>query len=480
MAKPPALVVSALATWNGKALTKGSKQISEFDKSAQKLGRTLTKYLGATALVAFGKSSVNAFIESEKAAAKLRTTVSNLGLSFEQSGIEAYLQKLSLQFGIVDENLIPGFQRLLIVTKDVAQAQSIFQTALDVSAGTGKDLTSVSTSLSKAYLGDNVALGRLGVGLSKAQLKSSSFLEVQKTLNANFGGQASAAVQGYAGDMAKLTVAVDESKEAIGKGLLDAMKTLSGDTSIDTFTNNMIKSANIIAGAFNSIARFISTLIPGNVIKVNGEYKLKSELGSSKSLQSPAAVNLANKTTKARKDELAIITASNKARSEIDKLKDKFDLERIGLNAALNSATDEETKLRIKAQIAILDNNEALAKKYLSEMNAKSAADALALAANSAAVALGNISSSGVNVAGKMATIPNKYFEDYNPYASGNTANIPSTGGTTFIDNSQVIVNNAGSVLAEQDLVLTVQDVVLALKRQGRGLTPAGALDVGF
>jgi hypothetical protein len=187
MAKPPALIVSALATWNGKALTKGKKQISDFDKSAQKLGKTLTKYLGATALVAFGKSSVNAFIESEKAAAKLRTTVSNLGLSFQQSGIEDYLQKLSLQFGIVDENLIPGFQRLLIVTKDVAKAQSIFQTALDVSAGTGKDLTSVSTSLSKAYLGDNVALGRLGVGLSKAQLKSASFLDVQKTLNANFG-----------------------------------------------------------------------------------------------------------------------------------------------------------------------------------------------------------------------------------------------------------------------------------------------------
>ena len=63
MAKPPALVVSALATWNGKALAKGSKQISEFDKSAQKLGKTFAKYLGATALVAFGKSSVNAFIE---------------------------------------------------------------------------------------------------------------------------------------------------------------------------------------------------------------------------------------------------------------------------------------------------------------------------------------------------------------------------------------------------------------------------------
>ena len=33
-------------------------------------------------------------------------------------------------------------------------------------------------------MGDNAALGRLGVGLSKAQLKSASFLDIQKTLNA--------------------------------------------------------------------------------------------------------------------------------------------------------------------------------------------------------------------------------------------------------------------------------------------------------
>ena len=472
MAKPPALVVSALATWNGKALTKGSKQISEFDKSAQKLGRTLTKYLGATALVAFGKSSVNAFIESEKAAAKLRTTVSNLGLSFEQSGIEAYLQKLSLQFGIVDESLIPGFQRLLIVTKDVAQAQSIFQTALDVSAGTGKDLTSVSTSLSKAYLGDNVALGRLGVGLSKAQLKSASFLEVQKTLNANFGGQASAAVQGYAGDMAKLTVAVDESKEAIGKGLLDAMKTLSGDTSIDTFTNNMIKSANVIAGAFNSIARFISTLIPGNVIKVNGEYKLKSELGSGKSFQSLSAVNLTNKTIKARKDELAILTASNKARSEIDKLKDKFDLERIGLMTALNAVTDEETKLRIKAQIAILDNNEALAKKYNAELEAANSAMKLAQELTNTTDAMAKLRLvTQADYTKQMYAGSSIYYNTYN------AATVPmgsaSGGGTTVVNNTTNL-QVEGSVISQDAVLSTVQEALQRLNKQGSPTYAAG------
>ena len=473
MAKPPALVVSALATWNGKALTKGSKQISEFDKSAQKLGRTLTKYLGATALVAFGKSSVNAFIESEKAAAKLRTTVNNLGLSFEQSGIEAYLQKLSLQFGIVDESLIPGFQRLLIVTKDVAQAQSIFQTALDVSAGTGKDLTSVSTSLSKAYLGDNVALGRLGVGLSKAQLKSASFLEVQKTLNANFGGQASAAIAGYAGDMAKLTVAVDESKEAIGKGLLDAMKTLSGDTSIDTFTNNMIKSANVIAGAFNSIARFISTLIPGNVIKVNGEYKLKSELGSTQSFQSLSAVNLTNKTTKARKDELAILTASNKARTEIDKLKDKFDVERIGLMTALNAATDEETKLRIKAQIAILDNNEALARKYNAELEAANSAMKLAQELTATTDAMAKL-----RIVTREDYTKQMYAGSSIYYNSSNVATVPmGTAGAGVsggdIDNS-VTLNVGGGIIDSEGLLSTVQEALQRLNKQGSPTGVAG------
>jgi len=379
MAKPPALVVSALATWNGKALAKGSKQISEFDKSAQKLGKTFAKYLGATALVAFGKSSINAFIESEKAAAKLRTTVDNLGLSFEQRAIDDYLKRLSLQFGIVDENLIPGFQRLLIVTKDVAKAQSIFQTALDVSAGTGKDLTSVSTSLSKAYLGDNVALGRLGVGLSKAQLKSSSFLDVQKTLNANFAGQASAAVAGYAGDMAKLTVAVDESKEAIGKGLLDALKTLSGDTSIDTFTAKMVTAADTLARYINNIAGFAK--VTANIFNIkdpNFFRKQPTTVAPGAATTRVKDYQLTVKTTAARKAELAILTSSNKARTEIDKLKDKFDLERIGLTAALNAATDEETKLRLKAQLAILDNNEALAKKINAEMEAAAKAKELA------------------------------------------------------------------------------------------------------
>ncbi len=376
----PNLIVSAVSTFDNKGLKKGKKEISAFDKNVQSLGKTFAKVFGSIALVNFGKNAVNAFIDSEKAAAKLRTTVSNLGLEFQQPGIEDYLKNLSLQFGIVDESLIPGFQRLLIVTKDVAQAQSLFETALNVSAGTGKDLTAVSTSLSKAYLGDNAALGRLGVGLSKAQLKSASFLEVQRTLNVNFAGQASAAVEGYAGSMAKLTVAVDESKEAIGKGLLDAIAALSGSNDIDTFTVKMVNAAEKIGNAFRTVGDVIGLLNPNASVKVGGKFLRKSDMNAPRLSPATSRAMLLKQEVTQIKTGVSLRKQENdlmKKKTAVDQLRDKFDLERIGLTAALNAATDAETKLRIRAQLAILDNNEALAKKLLAEMEGKTATEEL-------------------------------------------------------------------------------------------------------
>jgi len=193
----------------------------------------------------------------------------------------------------------------------------------------------------------------------------------------------------------------------------------------------MIKSANVIAGAFNSIARLVSTVIPGNVIKVNGEYRLKSELPGTQQSSSTRVKDyvVMAKTTKARKDELAILTASNKAKTEIDKLKDKFDLERIGLTTALNAATDEETKLRIRAQLAILDNNEALAKKYLAEMNA---AESVKKLADDAARA-GSLLVNGAAAAFARLALYNP-VSAMSPGQGGGISNVPSVPflGTPF------------------------------------------------
>ena len=481
------VVVSAIATFNGKALTKGKKQLTDFEKSTQKLGKTFAKVFAGVAITAFAKSAVNAFIESEKAAAKLRTTVKNLGLEFEQPGIDKYLQGLSLQFGIIDENLIPGFQRLLIATKDVSKAQSLFETALNVSAGTGKDLNAVTTSLSKAYMGDNVALGRLGVGLSKAQLKSASFLDIQKQLNINFAGQAAAAVEGYAGDMAKLTVAVDESKEAIGKGLLDALKALSGDTSIDTFTTKMVRSAETIGNAFGSVIDFLQLLNPNAAVKVNGKFVRKSGIRpqADARLGERDSLNTTKKIVKARKDELSIITAGNKAKTEIDKLRDKFDLERIGLNAALNAATDEETKLRIRAQLAILDNNEALAKKYNAELEAAAAATKLAIAANTAATFLELLASRPNPLFTSTGEMTARGRNQIAPFEGSTTYTVPqgvtnqpaqAAAGAAASTPTQATLEVAPNASADR-LVQAIAETVRVNIKYGNKLVPAGGID---
>jgi len=508
----PNLIVSAVSTFDNKGLKKGKKEISAFDKNVQSLGKTFAKVFGSIALINFGKNAVNAFVDSEKAAAKLRTTVSNLGLEFEQPGIEDYLKKLSLQFGIVDESLIPGFQRLLIVTKDVAKAQSLFETALNVSAGTGKDLTAVSTSLSKAYLGDNAALGRLGVGLSKAQLKSASFLEVQRTLNVNFAGQAAAAVEGYAGSMAKLTVAVDESKEAIGKGLLDALAALSNSNDIDTFTAKMVKAAEKIGNAFATIGDVLGLLNPNASVKVGGKFMRKSDVNAPRLSPAKSRADLiaSMQVTKARKEEFSIITKKNALENKnVEELKKKFDLERIGITAALNSATDEETKLRLKAQLAILDNNEALAKKYLAELEAadalkKLAAEAAAAGKTLTEFALVQVRSLINRINAQIETInkqfgipstaapsvsapglpsqPASYFQDLatqlvgsSSYAGMNVSQIATErareSGNRSLDVNLLVSSPSGDRFAQ----MMAESIQLA-NRSGYSTTPAGGL----
>jgi hypothetical protein len=245
----------------------------------------------------------------------------------------------------------------------------------------------------------------------------------------------------------------------------------------------MIKSANVIAGAFNSIARLVSTVIPGNVIKVNGEYRLKSELPGTQQSSSTRVKDyvVMAKTTKARKDELAILTASNKAKTEIDKLKDKFDLERIGLTTALNNATDEETKLRIKAQIAILDNNEALAKKYNAELGAVAAANALATSATTAAGTL-NFLASGMpalfNSLGELTGRGrNQIAPDEFARLPQGVTNMGAQTAATAAATAQTTATLTLDPNASGDkLINAIGELVLVNLKYGNKLVPAGTI----
>jgi len=501
------VVVSAIATFNGKALKKGQKELSAFDKQAQKLGKTFNRVFAATAITAFSRKAINAFAVDEKAAKSLAVQLENTGNAFRVSEVEDYIVSLQNLYGILDDQLRPAFQTLLNATGSVTLSQQALQTAINVSAGTGKDLASVVAAIAKGATGTTTSLQRLGTGLDKATIASGDMNKIMAALDKKFAGQAQARLSTYAGKIDLLKVSAANATEIIGKGLVDALTAIGKDNSIDQATNSMNGFANAIANTAKGMGELIGQvkqIIDSDVGKFLLAITALLTLGKKQLIlgtagliaydigKTPKSASnftygtgnprvdliLQKKLTTAKKDEYNIITASNKARTEIDKLKDKFDLERIGLLTALNQATDDETKLRLRAQLAILDNNEALAKKINAELNAKTSVDALATAAGVAATALNNFGPALFNSLGEMTARGRNQiapFENYTYTVPQGATNQQATATATATPSVGVTVN-AGTIVTDQQLEAVIQQNVLQLLKSGNKLLPVGSL----
>jgi hypothetical protein len=404
------LIVSAVSTFDNKGLKKGQKEISAFDKTLKTLGKTFLGVFGAQKLIQYGKNAVNAFMADEKAAKSLELQLKNTGYAFSAPAVEYYIANLQKTTGVLDDELRPAFQQLLTVTGSVTKSQDSLTTALNISAATGKSLTEVSAALTRGFSGNTTGLSRLGAGISKATLKTGDMDQIMAELNQKFAGQAAARLDTYAGKMDLLKAAAADANEIIGKGLLDSLSLLSTDNSIQTAADDMNTFATAVADATYGMALLIKKidkftgldkvntdvlmflsvgLLPGALAKYGNAERNKPKsnftygLGPSATKDIERANKILKERNKLAQDELNKM----KAKTAVDALKDKFDLERIGLTAALNAATDEETKLRLRAQLAILDNNEAMAKKLLAEMNAAEALKKLGEEADKAAQA---------------------------------------------------------------------------------------------
>ena len=369
MAVESNVFVKITSEYNGKALDKGKKQLTDFEKLTHKVGKTLGAAFAVRKIIAFGESAVKAFIESEKAGKALNQTLNNLGMTYKSPAVDMYLNKLSLQVGIVDEQLKPAYNSLLIATHDTAMAQSLLNTALDVSAGTGKDLTSVIAALSKGYLGNNTALQRLGVGLSKAELQGSNFADIVKILNSTFQGQAAYAAQGYTGDIMKLGVAYDQLKQSVGKGILTGLDSAG---SIDQTTAAITGLGNAMGYLAGNVSKFIIgnlQLFQGSTWKkfwsdLTGKTVITPGAGSDRGGAAKAADARAEKLAKVQANTAKLQTTAAKTQSAA--AKDQLLLARSGtildvaqaeIYAALQNKITDNERLRLDLQLALLTNN---------------------------------------------------------------------------------------------------------------------------
>ena len=234
-----------------KKLGQGSNEVEGFGTKLGKFGKVAGLAFaaaGAAAAAYAGKLAVDgvkAAIEDEAAQIRLATSLKNVtGATDAQiASTEAYILKTELAFGVTDEKLRPSLDRLVRSTKDVEEAQKLQTLAINIAAGTGKDLQAVSEALAKAHDGNFTALKKLGGGIDENILKSKDFNAATAALSKTFEGQASKQAETFQGKVDRLKIAFDEGKETVGSFILDAITPL-----VDIVVGKIIPAIQAFAG----------------------------------------------------------------------------------------------------------------------------------------------------------------------------------------------------------------------------------------
>jgi hypothetical protein len=244
-----------------KNLNKGSTEVEGFGGKLEKFGKIAGAAFAAAAAAAaayaikIGVDGVKAAIEDEAAQVRLAGALERAtGATRNQiAAVEEQITKTALATGVADDQLRPALARLAVSTGDTAKAQDLLNLALDVAQATGKPLETVANALGKAYDGNAASLGKLGIGLSAAELKTMSFTDVQGKLSELFGGAAAANAETFQGRMARLKVAFDEGKETIGFALLPIIERL-----VSFIVNQVVPNFQKFASAFDPIKKAIN------------------------------------------------------------------------------------------------------------------------------------------------------------------------------------------------------------------------------
>jgi hypothetical protein len=403
MANLPNLLVTAAAEWNGKALTKGEKQINAFGKTVKGLGRTLGITFSAAALLGYSKKAVAAYGEQIAEAKRLDQALRNLGFSFATAEAEGYIDAVEKATGVNRDVLQPSFIQLAQVTRSTTIAQSMLNTAMDISAGTGMDLVSATKILSQAYVGNLKGLKQLNLGLTNAELSGKSYLEIEKLIAAQYAGQSKNAADSYAGSVNRLKIAAEQASEQIGQSLVAALGTSSGG--MDKLITKVDSAADSISGLITNTAYLTKELgnlfssIPGAGVLEDAGRALKNYLGrfsigalrnnvdivlgrqggfpqgvpqDIKNIQANAEKAKMDKEALKRQKELIALQKkaqlAEKNKLALTKAAAVFDTTRVSIAAALKATYDKETLLRLEALMAIEDENGELALKKIGEL----------------------------------------------------------------------------------------------------------------
>ena len=245
-----------------KGVKSATGEVQSFSDRAADFGKkaALAFAVAGAAVTAFAVSAVKAAAQDEAAQKKLTDTIKATTDATAQqiASIDQYVTKTSIAAAVTDDQIRPALARLARSTGDVQEAQDLLALALDLSAASGKSLETTTNALAKANEGSNTALKKLGLGLDENYLKTASNEQIVKDLTATYGNFSENQAKTAEARFRSMSIAIEESKEAIGAALLPVAEKLA------TFV--------------------LETLIPaldGFIAGLTGNYGLKASLTES-------------------------------------------------------------------------------------------------------------------------------------------------------------------------------------------------------
>lgn len=210
------------------ATSGAAKDLKGLNGTVNKISKGMKAALGAIG-VGFSLSVVTqqlkeaskAAMEDQKSQALLANQLKNTTNATEQqiAAVEKSIGKMQMSAGVADDLLRPAFAQLTRATGDTAESTKLLDLALDISAGSGKSLESVTMALTKAYNGQFGALSKLGVPMSDQILNAKDAVAAQTALNKALSDQ-QAALENYgpkSEEYAKASQKVSDAQDKLNR-----------------------------------------------------------------------------------------------------------------------------------------------------------------------------------------------------------------------------------------------------------------------
>lgn len=228
-----AIQIPIISEFDGGGIDKAKKEFAQLEGAGAKASYAIKKAavpagLALAGLAAGALDAAKAAIEDQQASQKLAFTLERMtGASKDViAATEDWIATQGRLLGVSDDELRPALATLVRQTMDVGEAQKAAELAMDISAGTGRNLSSVVKVLEKAYGGNLNALAKLDPSLRGIGDSGIDTAGAMQLLSDVFGGSAANAANTAAGQMQRFNLAMSETKESIGTALLPVMERL--------------------------------------------------------------------------------------------------------------------------------------------------------------------------------------------------------------------------------------------------------------